>query len=285
MTSRLDRVADVGDHVPDDVVRGMDTRRSFGVEHALECHRRSGVGRLHEVRFCLTVTEPALDVVADADRLGGRRVLSERLSENDAAPVGVDVDRPPAVGWPCQVGVVDVAVVDAVEQLGLHGARLVGVPARGFGRRDVHGRQPTLGGEPEDAVEQDPVPSPEPVFDPGLELASPRDPLHEIGVVHRGEEVIAAHQHARRGDLAREPVLLAVPQDLVVDEQLGGDPIGRGRPREHDDLPELRALGVQAGACRELVRVGNRLPQVEGAVGEPVAGGSRPRPTRPSVRG
>src|SRR3989442_55719 len=74
----------------------------------------------------------------------------------------------------------------------------------------------------EEAVQQQVRPCPEPVLDSGLELARTRDALHDVRDVVQAEQRAPLDGDAGIGDVTRPTQVLPVPDEVVVDEQLGG---------------------------------------------------------------
>ena len=115
------------------------------------------------------------------------------------------------------------AIIHPLEQLVADGARGVGVPQDEVGRRRKHTRNSALQCDVEEAVQQQGRPRPEPVLDSGLELARARDPLHDVRDVVQAEQRAPLDGDAGIGDVTRPTQVLPVPDEVVVDEQLGGE--------------------------------------------------------------
>ena len=245
-------LTDLGQDAADHVVGRLEVQVGLGLEHGFEAPDGRRLGLLDELRLGLAVAPPPLDVMADADGPRGRGRLGRRLTQDDPLPVRSHVDGPPVAADLGDVVVADVTVVDPLEQLRMDGARLVGLALCVGRHRHVDRVDSPFDREGQDAVEEQPVPALEPLLDLGLVLAAPRDPLDQVAVVGRGEQGGPADVDARHANLARKREVLAVPQDLVVEERSGRQPVERRGQGEEHDLPEIVGPGAPVAARRGL---------------------------------
>ena len=128
-----------------------------------------------------------------------------------------------------------------------------------------------LDGEREHGVQEHVVPALEAVLDPRLVLAAPADALHDVGDVHHRPEDLAVEDDVGGRDLARQAEVLLVPDEVVVEEELGRELGEQRRVRVEHELAQAVGRRLPEHPLGELVAVGPRLREVQDAVREDVA--------------
>src|SRR4051812_43658398 len=97
MTGGLDLIANIQHEGANYVVGRADPKIIFSGEHGVERRGGAGARDTDERGLRLTMPEPALNVMTDANRLPARSRLRRLLTPHHAPSVGVNVHRPPTV--------------------------------------------------------------------------------------------------------------------------------------------------------------------------------------------
>src|SRR5688572_14999662 len=268
MASALDVLPDVGEEAADDVVGGAHSRRVLVEQHGGHvlapgsiCAVSQGVVETH-------VAEAGLDVVAHADGWPDRAPLLALGRLHEPRAVGLDVDQPPVALAGRLQQAVHAAVVDALEELGLDAAGRVGVSQLELRRGNEQPADAAFGGEGQQRVQEHVVPAFEAVLDSRLVLAAAADALDEVRDVRHRPHLLPGDDDVRVRQVPGQAEVLPVPDEIVVEEEIGREISQQRLVGEQHDLPHRGGLANAAHPLRELVPVRAWTRQREDAARE-----------------